>query len=835
MEKRILIWGAGKIGRGFVADLFDQAGYALSFVDANEEMVQSLTERGSYTIVKLPEDGPEESREIGGFEALSVSEKERIDELLLSVPLAAVVVFPAIFDAVATELARGIERRAKERPEAPLDILLCANTAHPREMFYPILREKLSPQAQRYLDERVGLVETVILRIGIPSEAHYLEQDPNVVVTNGYPLMPVDKTAFKGPLPQVRGLQFSERIGAEEIRKIYCYNMAHAALAYAGYLKGYRYLSEAAQDPEVAEEVEGALKEVGRALAAEYPFSEAEMEEYTAEIVAYLGNPALPDTVVRVGGDPKRKAGPEDRLIGPGRLCQKHGVEPRHLMRTLARAFLFDPPEDPSAKELQRELKLYGFSEAAKRTCGLEPDEELGWIAREEFERLLGGESPSQAGTAPGSSTSAAPDTAGRGSTPRESESTGPGSTARESESTAPEAVVAGHVCLDITPRFGTTAEGSLDEILHPGALVDMEGVVISPGGAVTNVGINLANLGVETSLVALTGDDEFGHIVQSSLSGHGEVSGITSTTEAPTSYTVVLAPPGRDRVFLHDTGANDIFGPADIDYEALDGVRLFHFGYPPAMRRMHQQEGAELEELLRRAGERGVTVSLDLSLPDPASEAGKAPWRKILYRVLPYVDIFLPSLEEIAFMVDQELYHRLLEGETSGAAWSTERPYTFADLSRLGGLLLDGGVAVAGIKCGVDGFYLATGSSKRIAAAGRGAPDPKAWSDRELFSESYELDKIASATGAGDASIAGFLAACLAGETPEIALSFACAAGGATSTVYDTESGITDYRELKEAFVTGGRKKATFSPREPWIFDSKQQVWVRPRNGKEK
>jgi sugar/nucleoside kinase (ribokinase family) len=249
----------------------------------------------------------------------------------------------------------------------------------------------------------------------------------------------------------------------------------------------------------------------------------------------------------------------------------------------------------------------------------------------------------------------------------------------------------------------------------------------------------------------------------------------------------------------------------------------------------MHEQEGAELEELLRRAGERGVTVSLDLSLPDPASEAGKAPWRKILHRILPYVDIFLPSLEEIAFMMDGELYHRLLKGETSGAAWSTERPYTFADLSRLGGLLLDGGVAVAGIKCGVDGFYLATGSSKRIAAAGRGAPDPEVWSDRELFGESYELDRIASATGAGDASIAGFLAACLAGETPEIALSFACAAGGATTTVYDTESGITGYRELKEAFVTGGRKKTTFSPREPWIFDSKQQVWVRPRNGKEK
>lgn len=388
MEKRILIWGAGKIGRGFVADLFDEAGYALTFVDTDEEMVRSLRERGSYTIVKLPENAPEERRDIGGFEALAVGEKEIIGERLLSVPVAAVVVFPAIYEAVATELAPAIERRAAERPDDPLDILLCANTAHPRETFRPIVRDKLTASAQRYFDERIGLIETVILRIGIPPGEHYLELDPNVVVTNGYPLMPVDRSAFRGALPDVKGLRFSERIGEEEIRKIYCYNMAHAALAYAGYSKGYRYVPDAAGDPEIAAEVEGALKEVGLGLAAEYSFTGAEMADYTAGIVAYLGNPALADTVVRVGGDPGRKLGPEDRVIGPARLCARHRIEPRYLLRAAGRAFLFDPPGDESAGELQRELRELGFAETAKRVCGLEPTSKLGLIALEEFRSL---------------------------------------------------------------------------------------------------------------------------------------------------------------------------------------------------------------------------------------------------------------------------------------------------------------------------------------------------------------------------------------------------------------------------------------------------------------
>ncbi|NLJ39868.1 MAG: mannitol-1-phosphate 5-dehydrogenase, partial [Candidatus Atribacteria bacterium] len=40
--KNILIWGAGKIGRGFIADLFNKAGYKLTFVDSNQELIHQL-------------------------------------------------------------------------------------------------------------------------------------------------------------------------------------------------------------------------------------------------------------------------------------------------------------------------------------------------------------------------------------------------------------------------------------------------------------------------------------------------------------------------------------------------------------------------------------------------------------------------------------------------------------------------------------------------------------------------------------------------------------------------------------------------------------------------
>src|SRR3990172_9091313 len=57
--------------------------------------------------------------------------------------------------------------------------------------------------------------------------------------------------------------------------------------------------------------------------------------------------------------------------------------------------------------------------------------------------------------------------------------------------------------------------------------------------------------------------------------------------------------------------------------YDLLAEARLFHFGYPPLMKRMYEARGHELREIFRRAKGTGVTTSLDMALPDPSSPAG--------------------------------------------------------------------------------------------------------------------------------------------------------------------------------------------------------------------
>ena len=201
--------------------------------------------------------------------------------------------------------------------------------------------------------------------------------------------------------------------------------------------------------------------------------------------------------------------------------------------------------------------------------------------------------------------------------------------------------IVAGHICLDITPVFPDKKVSGVSEMLAPGKLIEMGNADVHTGGAVANTGLALKLLGADVSLMGKTGRDAFGDMVAEILKRYGAAEGLIRAEGESTSYSVVLAIPGIDRIFLHHPGANHTFRAADIPRERIKDAALFHFGYPPLMRSMYTDGGAELVHVLRMAREAGAATSLDLAAVDAGSEAGQADWRGILERALPYVDFF--------------------------------------------------------------------------------------------------------------------------------------------------------------------------------------------------
>jgi sugar/nucleoside kinase (ribokinase family) len=390
--------------------------------------------------------------------------------------------------------------------------------------------------------------------------------------------------------------------------------------------------------------------------------------------------------------------------------------------------------------------------------------------------------------------------------------------------------VVAGHLCLDITPKFLPTGGRTLAQLLTPGTLLNTGECVVSTGGPVSNTGVALRTLGANAVLMGKVGDDDFGRVVREKMAGWGCADGILVDPRVSTSYTIVLAVPGYDRIFLHHPAANDTFSSADPNYETMRQARAFHFGYPTLMHGFFADGGRELIEMFRRARETGVTTSLDTSLPDPHSPSGQADWDTILRTVLPNVDLFLPSAEEVLFFLDREAF---LRKRTQAAATGGDSLDLIApeEYSRLSDQLLSYGAGVVALKSGHRGFYVRTAGQERLKRFGRAqVGDLANWADRELWEPIYDVERVVSATGSGDSSIAGFLTSFLRGERIEQALNYATAAGKQNVMVHDAVSGIKSFAETT-ALLADWKKRDMRIDAPGWRIDGAGPLWHGPND----
>lgn len=367
--------------------------------------------------------------------------------------------------------------------------------------------------------------------------------------------------------------------------------------------------------------------------------------------------------------------------------------------------------------------------------------------------------------------------------------------------------IAAGHICLDITPVFPENGVLHLKDVLSPGKLVEVKEADVHTGGCVANTGLAMKKLGADVTLMGKIGRDAFGDMIMNILRQHDAESGMLRSENFSTSYSVVIAVPGIDRMFLHNPGANNEFRSDDIPEDILTDISLFHFGYPPIMKAMYENNGSELVKLMKRMKAAGIATSMDMAAVDAASEAGRADWEKILELALPFVDFFVPSAEELCFMLDRKRFEEWQQRAEGGDI--TKYLDVEADIRPLADKCLKLGAKVILIKCGAPGIYYRTADRKTLEAIGGDLiPEPEKWADLEGFEKSYVPEKIVSGTGAGDTSIAAFLTAVLEGFEPAECLRFATATGACCVADYDALSGLKSFAELLEKIKQGWKKQ---------------------------
>lgn len=359
------------------------------------------------------------------------------------------------------------------------------------------------------------------------------------------------------------------------------------------------------------------------------------------------------------------------------------------------------------------------------------------------------------------------------------------------------DVVVAGYLGVDLAPSFLSTGEAMpLAQLLRPGKLTEVGPLEITPGGVVANTGLAMAALGNRVALMGLVGTDPLGDLLMGMLQAPGTILSVKRTDAAGTAYGIVLAPPQTDRMFLECPGCNATFTSSDLDYETIAASRLFHFGYPPLMEAFLADDGAELEVMFSRVRAVGVATSLDMTLPDPQGPSGSVNWPRLLARVLPHIDIFAPSIEELLYMLasDEWARHISLAGERDVVDVIPESLYR-----ELADEALALGATLVFIKAGHRGGYCRSRSvAKRLATTRLSLSDEK-YADQEIWLPALPADpaRFRNACGAGDAAVAGFLTGILRGESPEIAGRVAMRAGRDSLYGADTAHGLSSWETI--------------------------------------
>jgi mannitol-1-phosphate 5-dehydrogenase len=274
-------------------------------------------------------------------------------------------------------IANGLLKRL-DLGRGSLDIIIFENLRNSSNMFKPGLKQHLPTDYP--MNALVGFVETSTDKIVPAMSKKVPNRDPLTVIAEFFNLVYLDKTAFKGEIPLVESLIFTENLPAYFDRKFFTLNMGHAVTAYLGYLSGLDTIWDAINDAYIRKTVEKAMLESGRALMKEYPleFNEETHTAYISNLLRRFNNPALQDTVFRVGRDISRKLSRNDRLIGPLLMSIKHGLVSPNITLGVAAGMLFRAKDEAGAlfhkdQHFAKEIYPLGIDYVLKTVCGLNP------------------------------------------------------------------------------------------------------------------------------------------------------------------------------------------------------------------------------------------------------------------------------------------------------------------------------------------------------------------------------------------------------------------------------------------------------------------------------
>lgn len=342
----MVLFGAGKIGRSFIGQLFSAGGYEVVFVDVYQPVIDALNDKKQYRVVIKSDK--EDEIVVKNVRGVQAANQEQVIAEIATADILAVSIGQQGLPAVIQSVAKGLIRRHKLYPTKAIDLIIAENLRDAAEFFHSGLTASL-PEGFP-LSQKIGLVETSIGKMVPIMLKKDVDANPLQVFAELYNTLIVDKLAFRNPIPEINGLSAKANMKAWVDRKLFIHNLGHASAAYFGYVYNpdFKYIYEVLDVPELKLNVRSTMLQAADILLAKYPseFTAQALTEHIDDLLYRFANKALGDTIFRVGCDLSRKLSPDDRLGGAIRLAIETKMPYDKILDALLAGFKFDSTDE---------------------------------------------------------------------------------------------------------------------------------------------------------------------------------------------------------------------------------------------------------------------------------------------------------------------------------------------------------------------------------------------------------------------------------------------------------------------------------------------------------
>ncbi len=345
MIKKALIFGAGAIGRGFLAPLLFENNYQISFVDKNKNLIKKLKKKNFYIAA-------ETGIKNYNFRKIKINEVFHIEDKIKTQK------YDIIFCCVGPNESKCIAHKFKKAKV----LISCEN-----DYFSPHHLKKISKNKRIYFG-----IPDVITSNTAPKEL--LKKDELTTVTErGILILEKGKYNFPKKITQVD----KKNLDIHWRAKLFIHNAPHAILAYLGFLKKYKYIHEAMSDKKIRKIVVGSMNEITEGLIKAKYVPKNFAEKYKKKEISRFQNKLLFDPISRVAREPLRKLGKENRIVLSLRLAQRNKFPPKNIAIGVKAALYYYDRTDKESIKLQKLRQKYSDSIVLEKLCGIEQTDPL--------------------------------------------------------------------------------------------------------------------------------------------------------------------------------------------------------------------------------------------------------------------------------------------------------------------------------------------------------------------------------------------------------------------------------------------------------------------------